>query len=239
MPPPVKRSYQSPVRAARARDTRRRVRQAATRLFVEQGYGRTTIRDIAETAGVAPRTVHLAYPGGKLEIFRDSLDVAVAGDELPLSQSDRMQESGMLDRPRDVVHALVDQTASLLSRAGALIMTTVTSAGADPDMARLSAEGAAATRANVRAVASSLAEAGMLRAGTDVDRAADVLLVLCSPHAHSLLCDERGWGVDEYRAWLEDAVRRTLLEEPGRSSAGSHPGPSRDHQPRSGRPPRK
>lgn len=219
MPQQVKRNYRSPVREARARETRRRVRDAATRLFVERGYGRTTVRDIADSAGVAPRTVHLVYPDGKLEVFRDALDVAVAGDERPLSQGERMRRSGVLDRPTDAVNALVEQTASLLSRAGALIMTAVTSAGADLDMARLSAEGAAATRANVRAVASTLAAADMLRPGTGVERAADVLLVLCSPHVHSLLCDQRGWTLDEYRAWLEDAVHRTLLDEPGTTQA--------------------
>lgn len=63
VPAQVKRNYGSPLREERARATRHRVREAATHLSVERGYVRTTVRDIAESAGVAPRTVHAAYPG--------------------------------------------------------------------------------------------------------------------------------------------------------------------------------
>lgn len=210
---PVKRKYTSTLRAEQASATRRRIREAATELFVERGYGRTTIRDIAETAAVAPRTVHLAYPGGKLQIFQDALNVTIAGDEEPLSQAERLRDSGVLDRPADLVKALADQSATLLERAGPLIMATVTSAGADPDMQRLAAEGAAATRATMRAVAYALADADadLLRAGIDADHAADVLFALCSPHVHALLRTERGWDAASYRTWLEETLRRTLL----------------------------
>ena len=182
-------------------------------MFVEHGYGRTTVRTIAEKAGVAPRTVHVAYPGGKLEIFQDALNVAIAGDERPVSQAERMQSSGMLDSPGDLLAAVVEQTSSLLDRAGSLIMTTVTSAGADPDMRRLADEGAAATRANLRAVAVRLAAARLLRPDVDAEHASDVLFALCSPHVHALLRGERGWDAKAYRMWLEDTVRRTLLSQ--------------------------
>lgn len=213
VPRQVKRSYRSPLREERARTTRRRVREAAARLFVEHGYGRTTVRTIAEKAGVAPRTVHVAYPGGKLEIFQDALNVAIAGDERPASQAERMQSSGMLDSPGDLLGAVVEQTSSLLDRAGSLIMSTVTSAGADPDMHRLAVEGAAATRANLREVAVRLAAARLLRPDVDAEHASDVLFALCSPHVHALLRDERGWDARAYRMWLEDTVRCTLLSQ--------------------------
>src|SRR3954464_6783264 len=48
----VKRDYRSGLRAAQAADTRRLIVSAAARLFVEDGYGATTIDAIAETAGV-------------------------------------------------------------------------------------------------------------------------------------------------------------------------------------------
>jgi AcrR family transcriptional regulator len=208
----VKRKYTSTLRAEQAGATRRRIRDAAAELFVERGYGRTLIRDIAEAAAVAPRTVHLAYPGGKLQIFQDALNVTVAGDEQPLSQGERMRDSGVLDRPADLVNVLVHQSATLLERAGPLIMATVTSAGADPDMQRLAAEGAAATRANMHTVARTLADHALLRPGIDADHAADVLFALCSPHVHALLRTQRGWDATTYRTWLEETVHRTLIK---------------------------
>ncbi|WP_298891322.1 TetR/AcrR family transcriptional regulator [uncultured Serinicoccus sp.] len=217
MDPQVKRHYRSPYREGRARETRRRVRQAATRLFIDRGYVQTTVRDIADAAGVGARTVHTAYPGGKPEIFHRALDVAIAGDEEPTSQSERMAATGMLDRPTELVTRLVEQTAALLDRAGPLIMTTVTSSGADAHMRRLANEGAAATHANVRAVAVALAEAGLLRPGIDADHAADILFTLCSPTVHALLRHDRSWDGPAYRDWLDDAIRRTLItDEPSK-----------------------
>src|SRR5438128_1145835 len=43
-------------RAQRSADTRRALEQAAIALFIEQGYDRTTIDDIATAAGVSART---------------------------------------------------------------------------------------------------------------------------------------------------------------------------------------
>ena len=51
----------SPVKPTRKRDrdaTRTRIVDAARDLFVEQGYARTTIADIARAADVAPQTVY-------------------------------------------------------------------------------------------------------------------------------------------------------------------------------------
>ena len=45
-------------RERQARSTRDEILGAARRLFAERGYGRTTIRDVAEAAGVSAQTVY-------------------------------------------------------------------------------------------------------------------------------------------------------------------------------------
>ena len=60
----VKKSYESPLRAAQAQATRRAIVAAAARLFVERGYGPTSIDAIAEAAGVSRKTVFTSV-GGK------------------------------------------------------------------------------------------------------------------------------------------------------------------------------
>ncbi len=57
----VKRRYQSRRRREQAGETRERIVRAAHDLFVSPGYGRTTIADIANTAGVAVETIYGAY----------------------------------------------------------------------------------------------------------------------------------------------------------------------------------
>jgi AcrR family transcriptional regulator len=60
-------------REAHKQATRQALQQAADRLFAERGYAATTVRDIAEVAGVTERTF-FRYFGGKEElIFEDAL----------------------------------------------------------------------------------------------------------------------------------------------------------------------
>ena len=57
-----KRSYNSPLRDRAAQQTRDLLCETARGRFVEQGYAATTMRQIAAEAGVAERTLYLAFP---------------------------------------------------------------------------------------------------------------------------------------------------------------------------------
>src|SRR5215510_320794 len=87
-----KRGYDARRRRERAeeerRATRRRVLDAAQRLFVEQGYTATTIADIAREAGVAVQSVYKAGHS-KAELLHAVVDLAVAGDDEDVKIADR------------------------------------------------------------------------------------------------------------------------------------------------------
>src|SRR5215510_13295482 len=95
----VKRAYSSRLRAAQARQTRRSIVSAAARLFVEDGFGTTTIDAVADAAGVSRKTVFTAV-GGKVALLKLALDWAVAGDDEPIPLADR-PEIARLFRDRD------------------------------------------------------------------------------------------------------------------------------------------
>jgi hypothetical protein len=122
---------------------------------------------------------------------------------------------------RRALTLVVDYGTALLERAGPLIVTSIESAGADPDMRRIANQGAHATAVNLGAFARALADHGALRPGLDARQAADVLLVLSSPHVHHLLRHDRGWSVERYRDWLLDTLTSTLLPDAGGRSAPS------------------
>src|SRR4051812_11217164 len=82
MSTPVKRPYSSTLRAAQARATRRAIVDAAARLFIELGYGATTVDAIAEAAGVSRKTVFTSV-GGKADALKLAIDWAVTGDDEP------------------------------------------------------------------------------------------------------------------------------------------------------------
>lgn len=233
------RTYISPLREEAARRTRSAIREAGARLFVRNGYVSTTVRQIAEEAGVAVRTVFTAFPGGKAELFREALDEAVAGvtdtgsasgaGGNPGGDGDAGRNQGApatsgaaasvrqpVGRVRGteadlIVEQVVDYGADMLERAGGLLMTSVESAGADPDMRRFAQEDARATAVNARTIAEGLHHSGWLRDGVEVDHAADVLYTLSSPQVHALLRRDCGWDVDRYRTWLAETLRTTLL----------------------------
>ncbi|MGW3484643.1 TetR/AcrR family transcriptional regulator [Rhodococcus indonesiensis] len=214
----AKRAYSSPLREEAARRTRATIVDAAARLFVDRGYVSTTVRQIAETAGVAVRTVFTAFPGGKSELFREALDAAVTGgsaaDEPGSGRAPRPGRGASGTAGSDaerIVEQVVRYGADLLERAGGLLMTSVESSGADPDMRRFADEDARATADNARTIAEGLRRHGLLRDDVSVEHAAHVFYTLGSPQVHALLRRDCGWDVDEYRAWLTATLRATLL----------------------------
>jgi AcrR family transcriptional regulator len=60
-------------REAHKQATRQALQQAADRLFAERGYGSTTVRDIAEAAGVTERTFFRYFTGKEELIIEDAL----------------------------------------------------------------------------------------------------------------------------------------------------------------------
>jgi len=56
-----RRAYRAPARQAGALATRRRIRQAAHRLFLEHGYAATSMKAVARQARVAEKTVYLQF----------------------------------------------------------------------------------------------------------------------------------------------------------------------------------
>src|SRR5215470_18229616 len=74
------RRYHSPLREEQAAATRSAVLDAAERLFERDGYPATTMQAIAAEAGVASKTVYLAF-ATKSGLLRAVWDRALKGDE--------------------------------------------------------------------------------------------------------------------------------------------------------------
>src|SRR5258705_6222071 len=90
----------------KSRQTRQRIVQAAGELFVERGYGATTLQGIADRAGVAVQTIYFAF-GNKPSLLKELVDVTIAGDDEPIPT---MRRTWFLD-------ALAGETAEAQLRA--------------------------------------------------------------------------------------------------------------------------
>src|SRR4051812_14127158 len=82
------RPYDASWRRAQARETQRHIADIARALFLERGYGATSIRDIATAAGVAVQTIYNAFDG-KPAIVARIADMAIVGDDEPVPLADR------------------------------------------------------------------------------------------------------------------------------------------------------
>ena len=96
---------------AQARATRRAIVDAAARLFIERGYGPTTVDAIAEAAGVSRKTVFTSV-GGKVEALKLAIDWAMVGDDEPVPLLQRPHVQAGLVEP-DARRILTDYAADI------------------------------------------------------------------------------------------------------------------------------
>src|SRR5919201_2890742 len=92
------RQYHSPRPARQAATTRREIVRAAQRLFEAQGYTATTMAAVAAEAGVALKTVYLAFET-KARLLRAVWDVALKGDDSDAPVAERPWYVAVLEEP--------------------------------------------------------------------------------------------------------------------------------------------
>src|SRR5215210_7325373 len=87
------RPYNSPRRREQAAATRGEILQAAQRLFERQGYAATTMAAIAAEAGVALKTVYVAFET-KSGVLRALWNLLLRGDrdDVPVAQQQWYRE---------------------------------------------------------------------------------------------------------------------------------------------------
>src|ERR671937_2765734 len=92
------RRYDSPRRREQAAATRREILEAAQRLFENQGYVATTMAAIAAEAGVALKTVYVAFET-KSGLLRALWHLLLRGDEDDVAMPDRRWYRDVLEQP--------------------------------------------------------------------------------------------------------------------------------------------
>jgi AcrR family transcriptional regulator len=203
--------YDNRSRAAAAERTRARVLGAATAAFMENGYARTTIRAVAEAAGVSQETVYKTF-GGKAGLLKSVYDVAMAGDTEPVPIAARPAVLAVRDAasPAEAAAAYGRLAAELSARAGPLLRIVLAARSGDADLENFASTIDTERLTGAQLAINHWASRGWLRDGLDVARARDMLWTLNSPAVWSLLKD-RGWSDDDYAAWLADTLLQTVL----------------------------
>jgi AcrR family transcriptional regulator len=208
------RRYNSPRRREQAAATRREILDAAQRLFEHQGYAATTMAAIAAEAGVALKTVYVAFET-KSGVLRALWHLLLRGDEADVPMGERRWYRDVLSEPdpKRQLQLVAQNSRAVKTRAAALMKVIRDAAPTEPDIEALWSRIQTDFHEIQRPIVASLAEKQALRADLDVARATDLLWTLNHPDLWHLLVGERGWSAEEYEQWFAEAVGEQLLRD--------------------------
>ena len=191
---------------------------AARRLFEDGGYAATAVPSVAAAAGVAVKTVYLAFES-KAGLLRAVWEARLGGDEeaTPALQRRWMQQLTDEPRPAEKLRLLAAQSGRMKGATGPLLEVIRTAAATDPEIATLWADIQAKLLRVQRAVIDQLDALDALRPPLEAGEAADILWTLNHPSVWHLLVRERRWSSARYERWLHESFCLQLL------GAGPHP----------------
>ncbi len=210
------RSYRSPLREEQARQTQRRILDAAYALLLEQGYTATTMAGVAAAAGVSAQTVYKTF-GSKPALVKRVYDVTLVGDDEPIPFADRPEVRAMraeTDARRFLArYAAVGRV--MVERLGPLLRVLLAGARAgDPELRAFVDTVNGERLIGAAMMVQRLVELQALRDGVGVDEARDAIWTLNSVEVWSLLTEQRGWSGDRYADWVGRAMADAVLPYP-------------------------
>jgi AcrR family transcriptional regulator len=211
-PDTARRTYHSPVREERARHTRHQILVAAHELFLERGFARCAVADIAAHAGVARPTV-LSVFDSKAALLRAVVDLAMAGDDepVPIAQRSWFQPVWDATTQEDCLDAYARACVRIGRQSADVIELVRRAADESIENAEMWNQLQRNRRFGAGTIAARVKELGPLPRGLTVRRAGDRIFVLNDSGHYRTLVTESGWSEKAFGAWLSDRMRFSVL----------------------------
>ncbi|MBI4944175.1 MAG: helix-turn-helix transcriptional regulator [Actinobacteria bacterium] len=204
-------TYDNRQRQEAARATRARIIDAARTSFLSRGFGGTTIRQIADAAGVSQETIYKTF-GGKAALLKSVYDVTLAGDDEAVPLAARPEALAVRDAtsPAAAAAAYAGLAQLISSRIDPLLRVLLGSRDTDTALAEF-----ARTTERERHVGSTFyvrqwEQAGWLRDDITTEQAVDSVWALNSPQPRWLLLDH-GWSEEQFTQWLADLICHAIF----------------------------
>ena len=207
-----KRKYSSAVREEQAARTRARILDAASKLFLERGYARTTMKNIAAQADVARDTVHAIF-GSKAQVLTALIDLRLVPDGAVLNVTQRPDAQAIKDEAdqRRQIELFAKFIAGISTELRPVFEVLRTASAVEPEMGKGFEDMDDFRLKNMQTYSTWIAERGPLRVNTR--QAGEIIWALASPDVARMLCDELGWTESQHARWLADTLIRTLLPD--------------------------
>lgn len=213
MSDPVKRPYDRRRRQEQARLTQRVVVETARDLFVSQGYGRTTIKDIASAAGVSAELIYATFRN-KPTLLHRAWDITIGGDDEEVLFHERPEVRALMAEPdlaeRLRMHAVL--LTSTAHRVAPFTRALLGAAGSEPAAADMLVEIDRQRLIGIGVMAHHAAATGQLAVSEQECR--DVIWATTDGALWHHLVVQQGWSDEQFATWLGRMWVGLLVTEP-------------------------
>jgi AcrR family transcriptional regulator len=200
------RPYRSRLREDQAERTRELIAVAARARFLEKGWAGTTVRSVAEGAGVSQATVYNAY-GSKAGLATSLIDATEAGADVQRAVTELLERAG---DPRGQLQTFVAFDRRLYEHGGDVLRVLAEGRRQHPELGTAYAEGRRRGDAERRRVFSSW-PAKVWQPGVDAERAVAVYGTLVSLESFGIATGDYGWSPTQVEEWWAGALTTLLL----------------------------
>ncbi len=200
-------SYHSPRRQQAAAATREAIIEAAQELFATQGYGRTTVAQIAEAARVAANTVYTSV-GGKPQLLAAITEEGTGDPDV----AETLTAVSQTTDPAEVIRLTAAGTRRVNERRAKAVTVLLDSAHADPAAAEMLRITVRRYRDALEVLAQRLEDLGAVKP-SDLNRAADIFWYLFGWMSWRILTTDLEWSWDEAEHWLAQRGIDALLQQ--------------------------
>jgi AcrR family transcriptional regulator len=199
-------NYNSPRREQAAAATKEAILDATRQLFATQGYGRTTVGQIAESAQVAVNTVYTSI-GGKPQLLAAIMEYGTHDPAV----AETLAAVAHATDPAAVIRLTAAGTRQVNERHSTEVAILFESARVDDVAAELLHGVQRRYRDHLDVFVQRLRDLDAL-APSDRSRATDIFWYLFGWTSWRTLISELGWSWDDAEKWLADRGVEALLE---------------------------
>jgi AcrR family transcriptional regulator len=200
------RPYRSQLREQQAERTREVIAVAARARFLESGWAGTSIRSVAEQAGVSEATVYSVY-GNKAGLATSLIDAAERSADVQRAVAELGERAG---DPASQLRTFVAFDRRLFERGGDVLRILAEARRHEPDLRAAYEEGRRRGDSERRKVFTTW-PGSVWRDGVGAERAVAVFGTLVSLEAFDLATRDYGWTPDGVEEWWHSTLAELLL----------------------------
>lgn len=200
------RTYRSGLREQQAERTRELIAASARARFLEKGWAGTSVRAVAEGAGVSEATVYHVY-GSKVGLANSLIDAAEQGANVRQAIAELEERAG---DPVGQLRAFVGFDRRLYEGAGDVLRILAEGRRQHPELGAAYDEGRRRGDSQRRNAFSSWPD-GVWRSGIDVERAVAIFGMIVSLDTFTTATRDYGWLPDRVEQWWDQTLVELLF----------------------------